>query len=375
MSDSELQVGKPVSGLEFVGRGKDIEQITNLLISGQSVVLLAPRRFGKTSLILEVLERLNEKNFDTAYVDIFTTPDLKRFSETFTSKIFENRKLGKIIRTAKKNIGELIRNVEFKSSIEDFEIVLKFGQADISQWELTEESIEFAEIFAKKYNRKLIVGLDEFGDIEKLGGKELGKLLRAKMQTQKNVTYIYSGSYESVMNQLFTTSKSPFYRFARIIMLGYIDIEAFEELYKLKLEKASLHTNPKLIKRILDFTKGHPYYSSLFLQQWLLTGKGLDTSPEIAFIQLLNAILDIEKAYLEKLWEDVSNSYEQRSLLIALTESRKPYTTLDIRRINVSRTITALRNKGIVHKRKEGYCFTDPIFETWMRREVLKEDF
>jgi hypothetical protein len=219
------------------------------------------------------------------------------------------------------------------------------------------------------------VGLDEFGDIEKLGGKELGKLLRAKMQTQKNVTYIYSGSYESVMNQLFTTSKSPFYRFARIITLGYIDKEAFEELYKLKLARASLQVNLKLIKRILDFTKGHPYYSSLFLQQWLLTGKGLDTNPETAFIQLLDALLDIEKAYLEKLWEDVSNSYEQRSLLIALTESRKPYTTLDIRRINVSRTISVLKNKGIVHKAKEGYCFTDPIFETWMRREVLKEDF
>jgi uncharacterized protein len=369
----DYQVGKPVSGTAFIGREKEARQLADLLKSGQSVVLIAPRRFGKTSLILRVMEILRDEHCDTGYIDIFTTPDIKRLSEIFIAKILENRKLEKIIVLAKKNIAELFRNIEFKSTIEDFEVVLKFGQPNTDPWELLEESIDFAEKYAKKYSVRLIVGLDEFGDIDKLGGSELAKLLRAKMQIQKNVNYIFSGSYESVMNQLFTTAKSPFYRFARIVQLGYIETNAFKQLYLQKLKNAGLLANHPLIDKILSFTQGHPYYSALFLQQWLLLGNSIAENPQQAFALLTENILSIEKAYIEKLWEDVSSSREQRNLILALMESRKPYTVVDVKRINVSRTIATLTNKGLVMKRKEGYYLTDPIFEMWLRHEVLKE--
>jgi uncharacterized protein len=52
------QVGKPVFGDEFIGRENEIKQLINLVKSGQSIVILAPRRYGKTSLMNKVLESL-----------------------------------------------------------------------------------------------------------------------------------------------------------------------------------------------------------------------------------------------------------------------------------------------------------------------------
>ena len=66
-----FQVGKPVKGNAFVGRDKEIKEIQTYLEMGQSVVLIAPRRFGKTSLVLEVLRRMKRKKHYTGFVDIF----------------------------------------------------------------------------------------------------------------------------------------------------------------------------------------------------------------------------------------------------------------------------------------------------------------
>ncbi|NJK87562.1 MAG: hypothetical protein HC906_17885 [Bacteroidales bacterium] len=194
---------------------------------------------------------------------------------------------------------KIFKQVELKSAIEDFEFVLKFGQSDYNDWLLLEESFEFVEKFTKKYNTNLIIGLDEFGDIEKLGGYDLVKMLRSKMQVQRNVSYIFSGSYESVMNHIFASPKSPFYRFARIIYLEEIEIAAFAEYYEQKLKSEGLQINKELIDKILIFTGGHPYYSGLFLQQLILYYSEIPHVATSAFAFLLDIIMTMEKTYFE----------------------------------------------------------------------------
>lgn len=368
-----FQVGKPVSGINFTGRENEIRDLLQLLKNGQSAVLIAPRRYGKTSVILNVFEQLKRDKIFTSYIDIFSIADIKRLAEQLTNTILENKKLEKLIISIKKNVGDIFKNIEFKSTVEEYEFLLKFGQTEINQWELLENTLDFAEKFAFHNSKLLVIGVDEFGDIEKLGSDNLVKLLRSKMQQQKNVVYLFSGSYESVMNHLFTTVRSPFYRFARIIKLGNISKKSFEAFYISKLIEFNINYNLKLINLILDYTKGHPYYSSLFLQQWLFNGNVLVNSDIDAFFMLLDTVLDIEKPYLEKLWEDVSSQKDQRMLIVSLAEGNKPYAARDGKRINISRVINKLEQKSLIIKSGRNWVFTDPLFETWIRKVVLKE--
>jgi Predicted ATPase (AAA+ superfamily) len=369
----QFQVGKPVSGDNFTGREKETGELIRLLSNGQSAVLIAPRRYGKTSVMLSVLNQLKAQGIYTTYIDIFSVADIKRLSEQLSKAILANEKLDQLITSIKRNLGDIFKTVEFKTTVEDFEFLLKFAQSETNPWELFDNTLDFAEKFAAKNGKQLVIGFDEFGDIHKLGADDLGKMLRAKIQQQRNVTYIFSGSYESVMSQLFTTVKSPFYRFARILYLGNIEKEAFESFYDDKLREAGLKPNKQLTRRILDFTGGHPYYSALFLQQWLLNPEIAKTNADESFDILTDMVLDIEKPYLEKCWEDVSGQNDQRTMVTALVENKRPYTIVGNKKINISRTLQKLESRSIILRSGRGWKFTDPLFEMWIQKRVLGE--
>ena len=88
-----LNVGKPVTGAELVGREKEITEIFHTLKAGQSVALVAPRRFGKTSIMNEVLNRLREESYYTGSIDVFTIPTLNQLAFEITGQVLKNRKL------------------------------------------------------------------------------------------------------------------------------------------------------------------------------------------------------------------------------------------------------------------------------------------
>lgn len=95
------QVGKPVTGQDFIGREEELALLMEYMKMGQSVVLIAPRRFGKTSLVLEALSRLTEQGYYTAFVNVFTNPILDLLSSAITENVLKNHKLHRQFISAK----------------------------------------------------------------------------------------------------------------------------------------------------------------------------------------------------------------------------------------------------------------------------------
>ena len=376
MNKFPLQVGKPVSGKDLIGRESEIEEIIQLLSSGQSVVLVAPRRFGKTSLILEILNRMSKDGYYTIYTDIFATPDLYSLASQLTAAVLDNRKFGKQFRKLKEDITSILKNVEFRQEIEDYAFVLKFNQPGQNAWELFERSIDFVNEYPGKFNKKLVAGLDEFGDIYKLNGDSIVKFLRSKIQAQNNTVYLFSGSYESIMDGIFVERKSPFYRLTRIVNLGYIEKDVFKNYLIKQLESIPVNIKPGYIDEILGFTNGHPYYTQLFLQE-LIIGYKLSLKESFPLVhQIIDRLLIIEKNYLEKNWEELGSRRESRIILIALAE--RPdiiYSRVDSRSINISRTLKKLVGQGVLFQEDNKYYFADPLFRYWIRKYVLKIEY
>lgn len=65
-----FKYGTVVGGSYFINRKKEISQIKNDLISGNNIILYAPRRYGKTSLIMEILKKLKKEKVKTVYIDL-----------------------------------------------------------------------------------------------------------------------------------------------------------------------------------------------------------------------------------------------------------------------------------------------------------------
>ena len=203
----KLNVGKPVFGDELVGRERETDLIIKTLLAGQSVALIAPRRFGKTSIMLEVLDQLSKKKYYTGNVDLFTTPDISQLAFETTAQVLRNRKLDTAFYKIKTNLSEILRNIKFRNEIQDAEFILSFGRSDRNEWEQLRDSLNYIDKFATKHNKNICFAFDEFGDINKLDGEEIVKLFRGIIQHQENSVFIFTGSYESVMDQLFVTNK------------------------------------------------------------------------------------------------------------------------------------------------------------------------
>jgi len=366
----DLNVGKPVTGEELIGREKEINEIIQTIKAGQSVALIAPRRFGKTSIMMEVLNRLNHDKYYTGNIDFFTVPDIEQLAFEITFQVLRNRKLDEALKKLKYNLGEILTNIKFRKEVEGSEFILSFGKPQKDPWEQLRSAVRFIDSFALKYSKKICFAFDEFGDIEKLDGTEIIKLFRGIIQNQKQSVYIFSGSYESVMNKIFVTSKSPFYRMVKIVEPGFVKKEDLIKFTEKKFNELNVLFDQDSIIRGVQLAKGHPYYVRLFIQeyyfQYLQERKILN--PEAIFEKMMLS----ENNYLEKLWSEISNKKETKVVFIKIVETGRPYTGTGNKGVNISRAINELLGKGLIFNDEPGYIVSDPLLERFVKERVLK---
>lgn len=358
--------GVPVRGDEFTGRNKELSQIKYYLENGQSVVLIAPRRFGKTSLILKVLEEFQGGGKYTADVDLFTIVNKKRLAEMIVDNTLKNKKVLNVVTRIKKGVSQAFKNLQLKQTIEDYEVVLKFAEQDTDSEELLETALDFPQKFAEKEKKDIYFFYDEFGEIAKFDGEQLIKMMRGKFQRHTHVCYIFAGSHESLMKDLFTKEKSAFYKFARVIYLEEIAFTEFSDYIRSRFRQEGISIPDDSIKAILERTRGHPYYTQLLCGSihYLVVGrkervdvKDIEEGYEESLIS--------ERTYLEKMWEELTKA--QIETLFRITDSENLYSKKA--RINIARSIKALLLKGVIKKIDKGkYKIIDPFFEEFLRR-------
>lgn len=362
--------GLPVTGKELIGRDKELKAIIHLLQTGQSIILIAPRRFGKTSLILTALAYLKSKGHYVAEVDLFGIVDKRKLAEKITASSLENKKIFKFGAKLKEGISELFKSIQFKQVIQDFEFVLKFMEPHTNPDDLLETALDFPQELAEKDKKDFYFFYDEFGDIAKFNGEELLKLMRSKFQRHERVCYLFAGSHESLMKEIFAEKKSAFYKFGRIINLDEISQEEFAEYISRKFKEENILLSPEIIKQLLKKTRCHPYYTQLLCQHiyYLVKGEKTIVNQDDLLTGYENAISS-ESTYLEKMWEEMSYAPAQLSLLMKIAKGcKKLYSLENENGINVTRSIKSLLRKGIIRKKAKSYIIIDPFFQEYLIR-------
>lgn len=360
-------VGIPAKSEDLIGRDKELESISKMLLLGQSVILISPRRYGKTSLSLEILRRLKKEGCYTLYLDIFSILDRYDLARQVTEKMLENKKIRNFSRMIREKFATLLKSIEFKQVIEGFEFILKFKDENVDEWELLREALSFPDEMGRKDNRRVVVIFDEFGDLAKLNGLELLKLMRSIFQIQENTAYLFTGSQESVMNELFLNRRQPFFRFGIIQNLNLLPFDEVKKYIREKFNREGITISPEHIGFILQKTKGHPYYTQLFCQRiyFNLLGKTAVEKEDMERAYL-EAILE-ERNFFDQLWLELLEKRHYREVLRAILFSRKPlYSVKELKEINLSRILRGLKERGIIKKSNQEYEFVDPFFREYL---------
>jgi uncharacterized protein len=374
-----FRFGDVATGEHFTNRTAEIKELVRDLRSGQSVLIISPRRYGKTSLITAVLDRLRKQHILVAYVDLLRTTTKERFASQLAATLYAG--LTPAVERAVHRAGELFQSLPLRPKItlnEDgtpsFEFTGAPGTTDIDQ--TIDRLLELPQQVAGRRKRQAVLVLDEFQEIIALA-PDLPQRMRAIFQFQPDVAHIYLGSRQHLLRQVFTEANSALYNSARVFPLGPIERDAFSRFIAERFASTSLVISQNAIERILDITGGHPHDTQkLAYFTWAAAeGHELPASLETVDGAVATAISADTARYTE-LWDSLT--INQRRLLEAIGRSGPGQEVLseEFRRLHrlgayatAERALNSLVDRGVAEREGRSRVILPDVFlRMWLRR-------
>jgi hypothetical protein len=126
-----------------------------------------------------------------------------------------------------------------------------------------ETILEVPDTISKQSKARVCIAFDEFQEIHRTDPFLLN-WMRSSFQRQKNVCYIFLGSKQSMMEDIFASARSPFYGFAVKMNLSVIDRAELFKFIKEKFIQYNLDINDQTIDSILKISDCQPHYTQFF---------------------------------------------------------------------------------------------------------------
>ncbi len=250
----------------FCDREEETKILLNNIEGGMATVLTAQRRIGKTSLIRHVLAKL-PKDFRGVYLDILPTENMSDFLNEFATAVIRNV-------SEKKGIGHKLWDF-IKSLRPTLSFDILTGSPQISFMLKENEihnQIETILTYLDRQNEKFVIAIDEFQQILRYPEKNTDAWLRTIIQKLKNVVFIFSGSQQHLMNELFTIPSRPFYKSAGMLKIDRIARDTYVAFIRKKFVENKTIIKDQVVDQIMNWTDGHTYYVQLLCQRIFLTG-------------------------------------------------------------------------------------------------------
>jgi len=363
--------GVPVEGANFTNREKEKREIVDSVMAGQNFILFAPRRYGKSSLLREIMRGLDKEKFLTLWIDVSEVSTVRGFLERIINQINEFSKAAKLAEFIKTTLPKFLSM--FRVGLGEFNITITApDQAELD--ELSLEIFDLPERLAQKSNKRVIVIFDEFQDLLLLG-QALDKKMRAKIQYHKSTSYVFMGSRRSLINKMFFDRQSPFYFIGKKMEINYILKEDFRPFIKEQFQATGKKINEEIIGSILQITGGHPYFTQyLCFEIWNLTQKEVSSS----LVEQALSTCVASQSYIYEMLLDQIKSKDRKAVLFYLAEhgSKDIFSIDSLREMEVKNpngvnyALKALMEKEILEKGKKGkYRFVDPFFAFYLRKK------
>jgi uncharacterized protein len=357
----------------FTDRERETAELKADALNGQDVVLFAPRRYGKSSLIWRVSQELIGEGALVAHVNLMTTPTVTQLAEKLARTIHDD--IASPMFRAKERL-RIFQGLRIRPTVtvdpDDGSLSFSFDAgkrtADISA--TLERLLELPGQLAGERKRHVVLILDEFQEIVDIDAN-LPRLMRSVFQQQPEVAHFYLGSKRHMMERIFSDENEPFWRSAKEIELDVIEPRPFADYIKRQFERTGKQIAPAAVDAVLDTTRGHPYATQeLCYFLWQDTPAGA-TATDAQVREAVARVLNSEHAHFSLVWE--SAPAHQRLLLRALAEEPGHPISADYRRrhalpggSSVQRALGALEKAELIGRRRGEAWISEPFLAQWV---------
>ncbi len=355
----------------FCDRKQETAKIIDGLHNGRNITLIAPRRMGKTGLIRHTFQNINNQDSKiiTLYMDIFSTQSLGDFV-----KLFANSVLGKLDSNPKKALNRITRFIRSCRPIFTIDELTGIPKVTIDVVPSEEENT-LKEIFdyLASSEKHCYIAIDEFQQISEYPEQGVEALLRSYTQFVTNVNFIFAGSKKNIMQEMFTSSKRPFYQSSQIITIDAIEKEEYANFAIKHFSENNITLPKKIFDSIYDKYDGHTWYIQVMLNR--LYGFHRDVNEELVNYAISEIISDYSYSYA-----DLMKAYPSSNIRLLKAIAKEGYvkeilsgnfiTKYRLRAASsVSTSLKKLTENELVYKTDKGYIIYDRIMDEWLRNQ------
>jgi AAA+ ATPase superfamily predicted ATPase len=362
--------GTIVKGQYFYDRHEECRRIVSTLSGGNNLVLFAPRRFGKTSLVFRAIEELEKLGFICIYFDFMPVFSRESFIEAYSKAILN--KQNNLQKTLKK-FAALIKGIRPKMVFDHNgkpEFSMDFTDDKVSVKTL-EDILDFPEHLASEDSRYIII-FDEFQDINKLNGENFEKLLRSKIQKQEHVNYLFLGSRTHLLNDMFNNKGRAFYNAAMLMQIETLPEQETIEFLKHRFSLSKIIISDIVSRYLIEQAGNIPYYIQLLAAEiWQYTVNVQKEVNNEVIDLCAQRIVDLKSDYYFELY-DRQSSYKKKLLKSLLVSGENVFSANYGKQFRLSATSTTqkallgLLEDGVIEKVEGNYFIADPFFKRFL---------
>ena len=342
MENKPFVFGVATSGDNFTDRKKETARLLSNFRHGVNTVLISPRRWGKTSLVLKVCRLAQSDTLKVVYLDIFSCRSEREFYDAFASAVLKqtSSKLEEWMENDRLFLSRISPKISLGAEpMTDFSISLELNpKADD-----VDDILQLPEKIAQKKGIDVVVCIDEFQQIAEFkDSKAFQKRLRSVWQLQKSASYCLFGSKKHLMNELFEKKSLPFYKFGDTVYLPKIGTEDWVDYICGRFEATGKHISAEVAGKICRAVDNHSSYVQQFEKQ-------------------TESLTAYQMNFLRAVLEGVHREFTTRAILQKYKLGSSA---------NVSIVKRALLKKELIEMEKRQVVIPDPVMEEWLRREL-----
>ena len=374
--------GEVVPLTSFVDREDELDRLTRDLLAGQKVFLISPRRYGKSSLIQQALRAASRGGALVVDVTVSSYSSYVGFLEGYARALSNiEKQSSRAMAWLREALAPVRPELRLdKSPAGRTELAVSFPAArserDVSR--LAQEVFALPGRIAESRGRKLAIALDEFQAIGAFNGGSVEHVLRAAVQVQRSVGYVFAGSEPALMERMLGRNR-PFYKAGPVMRLGRIPADRFAAFIESKLRATGVKAATGLGLAIVELAGNLPYDVQRLAHE-LWDDARADARKTVGLEDLhatLTRLLGEHESLFEATWQRLTLAQraalraavlqEGRELLGAETRARYRLSGAS----TVQASLAALVREDVLAREADRYIVVDSLLREWVARRTF----
>jgi uncharacterized protein len=372
-STNPYRFGAPVEDAWFCDRADELETLVARMSEGIHVILLSPRRYGKTSLVHQALRAFHSRGGRAGYADLIrATSEHEVAAEILTAVV---NGVVRRPRRAARSLESIISRLRVTPTVSvtpDGIISFAFEPALARRaWQqILDDALDL--LLDASEHGPVALALDEFQQVAEIGAG-IGGAFKAAADRLTNVSLIFAGSHQTVMEKLTRTRGAPLYGMGEVLTLGIVSRADMVD-YLRRRARSGKKTLAKSAAELLFERAGGIPNDVQWLAHAAYEHAASGAIDEQAIDAGLAAIVARQASSFAERFEALAPSQQRTLKALAAGPVEHAYSKRFLDEVEVAnanavrKALAALARAELVERSDGAWRLTNPFLRAWLRR-------